>query len=371
MSGWDLAQRGAEAVIVLSGDWLTRSQGPRAPELTHICRRAAIARIGFDVEQLGRWDTTLIAFLWEVRQAAAASGAVLDDSALPESARKLLRLLPLRRAEEAVPKRSPIRPLVWTGTSAFRLLADVAGTTAVVGAAFRGGVRLLLGRAQLRRADLLTDLSDAGPRAVAITGLVNFLVGAILAFVGAVELRRFGAESYTANLVGVAAVRELSSVVTAIVMAGRTGGAYAARIASMVGNDEIAALKVTGIPIGDFLLLPAIISLCIMMPFLYLFGCLLAIAGGMAVATTSLGFTAAEYLRQTLQAVPLSDFLIGALKSATFAVLIGAVGCYTGLKAARSAEAVGNAATRAVVLNIVGIIGLDAVFAVLINTLGY
>ncbi|HEX4023508.1 MAG TPA: ABC transporter permease [Steroidobacteraceae bacterium] len=371
MSGWELRQQEAEAVIVLSGDWLTRSQGPRAPELAHTCRRAAIARIAFDVNHLGRWDTTLVAFLWEVRRAAASTGAVLDDSALPDSARKLLGLLPLQRSEEPTRPRPPVRPLAWMGASTLSLLSEVGGSTTVVGESLRGGLRLLLGRARLRRADLLADLNDAGPRALAITGIVNFLIGAILAFVGAVELRRFAAESYTANLVGVAAVRELSSVVTAIVMAGRTGGAYAARIASMVGNDEIAALKVTGIPIGDFLLLPAVISLCIMMPFLYLFGCFCAIAGGMAVATASLGFTATQYLHQTFDAVPLSDFAIGALKSLTFAILIGAVGCSTGLRSARSAAAVGYAATSAVVLNIVGIIALDAVFAVIINTLGY
>ena len=371
MSAWQFRQSGGRAVIVLSGDWLTRAFGPRAPELVRMCRRGAIERIAFDSNGLGRWDTTLVAFLWEVRRAAERAGAVLDDSALPGSARKLLGLLPIEAAERSASRSRPIRPLWWTGSMTVRFLSDLGGTATVLVASARSGLRLLLRRAQVRRADLLIGLTNAGPRAVAITGIVNFLVGAILAFVGTTELRRFAAENFTANLVGVGAVRELSSVMTAIVMAGRTGGAYAARIASMVGNDEIAALQVTGIPIGDFLLLPAVISLCIMMPLLYLFGCFFAIAGGLAVATVSLGFTVGQYLQQSFAAIPLGDFVIGALKSLIFAVLIGAVGCSVGLKATRSAAAVGDAATSAVVLDIVGIIALDAAFAVIVNSLGY
>lgn len=371
MSGWELRHGEGGAVIVLSGDWLTRSQGPRAPELAHTCRKSAIGRIAFDVTGLGRWDTTLVAFLWEVRAGAAAAGAVFDASALPASARKLLDLLPVSPAERAQPASRRSGLLSWIGSASLRFLADVGGSVGVMADAAGGSLRLLLGRARMRGTDLLADLNDAGPRAVAIVAIVNFLVGAILAFVGAAELRQFSAEGYVADLVGVAAARELASIVTAIVMAGRTGGAYAARIASMVGNDEIAALRVSGIPIGDFLLLPAVTSLCVMMPILYLIGCFVAIGGGLAVATTALGFSAAEYLNRTFDAIPLSDLVFGAIKSVAFAALIGCVGCRVGLKAARNATAVGEAATSAVVLNIVGIIALDAVFAVVADSLGY
>jgi phospholipid/cholesterol/gamma-HCH transport system permease protein len=158
---------------------------------------------------------------------------------------------------------------------------------------------------------------------------------------------------------------------TAIVMAGRSGGAYAARIASMKGNDEIAALQTAGIPINDFVLLPAIASLCLMMPILYLLGTFAAIFGGLAVAVASLGFSAAGYLHATFLAVSAGNFIFGAGKSLAFAALIGIISCRTGLKSARSAAAVGQAATAAVVANIIGIIALDAIFAAIAGAYGF
>jgi phospholipid/cholesterol/gamma-HCH transport system permease protein len=370
MSGWEYRQYDRVGLIVLAGDWLTLAREPQALELRARRNQAAIERVGFDVSRLGRWDTTLVAFLCEVRGAARAAAVTFDDSALPRAARKLLALLPVDPGQEQVPAPERLRFLTWLGGETILLLSDVGASAGVMTGVLGSLLRLLLGRARLRRADLLGDLLAAGPRAIAIVGVANFLVGAILAFVGAQGLHRFGAESYVPSLVGVASVRELSSLITGIVMAGRSGGAYAARIASMRGNDEIAALRVIGIPIEDFLLLPAVMSLCISMPLLYVFGCVFAIGGGFTVATLSLGLSGPAYLRQTLDAVPLSDFIFGAVKSVAFAALIGAASCGMGLKAARSAMAVGEAATSAVVMNIIGIIALDAIFAVIIQTLG-
>jgi phospholipid/cholesterol/gamma-HCH transport system permease protein len=229
----------------------------------------------------------------------------------------------------------------------------------------------LLGRARVRAVDFVTYLLDAGPRAWGVVSVVNFLIGAVLAYIGAAQLRPFGAEEYVPSLTAVASVREISSVMTAIVMAGRTGSAYAARIASMKANDEIAALQTAGIALNDFVLLPAIASLCLMMPILYLLGSLAAILGGLSVSTATLGFTAAGYLHDTLLAVAAGDFIFGAAKSVAFAALIGVTSCRTGLKSARGAAAVGEAATRAVVTNIIGIIAIDAIFAAIAGAYGF
>jgi phospholipid/cholesterol/gamma-HCH transport system permease protein len=218
--------------------------------------------------------------------------------------------------------------------------------------------------------DLLADLRDAGPSALMIVSVVNFLLGAILAFVGAAQLRKFAAGAYVANLVGIALVRELGAVMTAIVMAGRTGGAYAARIATMQGGQEIDALTVTGIPVVDYIVLPSMLSLVITMPLLYLYGCLVGMLGGLVVATLMLNISVVGYVDQTLRAVPLDQFTFGLVKSVAFALLIGVSACHIGLKAGRSAADVGTAATRAVVVGIVGVIALDAVFAVLANAVG-
>jgi phospholipid/cholesterol/gamma-HCH transport system permease protein len=153
-------------------------------------------------------------------------------------------------------------------------------------------------------------------------------------------------------------------------MAGRTGGAYAARIATMQGNEEIDALQVIGIPVSDYLVLPSILALVFTMPFLYLYGCLVGMLGGFVVSFAMLNITGPGYLNETLKAVPLDQFAFGFVKSIAFAILIGVTSCQIGLKAGRSAADVGLAATRAVVTGIVGVIALDAIFAVLADAAG-
>jgi phospholipid/cholesterol/gamma-HCH transport system permease protein len=231
-------------------------------------------------------------------------------------------------------------------------------------------LRAALGKALTRAVDLLADIRAAGPSALMIVSVVNFLIGAILAFVGAMQLRKFAADIYVANLVGLALVREMTAVMTAIVMAGRTGGAYAARIATMRGNEELDALEVVGIPVSDYLILPSVLALVFTMPLLYLYGCLIGILGGLLVAVGLLNITILGFVHQTLDAVPLSQFVFGFAKSIAFAIMIGVTSCRIGLQAGRSAADVGVAATRAVVVGIVGVIAMDAVFAVFADVAG-
>jgi phospholipid/cholesterol/gamma-HCH transport system permease protein len=227
----------------------------------------------------------------------------------------------------------------------------------------------LTGRARMRRVDFVGCMYDAGIAALPMVALVNVLVGAILAFVGAIELRRFGADIYIANLVGLAQVREMAAVMTAIVMSGRTGGAYAAEIASMQGSDELDALRVLGIPLHDYLVLPRVLALTLMTPILYLYGSAIGILGGFAVAVSMLNISPELFVAQTRSAVTMHQIAFGLTKSIAFGALIALAGCRIGLKAGRSATDVGHAATRAVVVSIIGIIMLDAVFAVCANAL--
>jgi phospholipid/cholesterol/gamma-HCH transport system permease protein len=290
---------------------------------------------------------------------------MIDAETLPPSTRTLLGLLP---GSLTVPPPTPRRrfhPLTWLGEATINLLTEIGTLSALLAGTGKGGFLALLGRARMRPVDLLDNIRDAGPSALLIISVVNFLLGAIFAFVGAVQLRRFAADIYVANLVGLALVREMAAVITAIVMAGRTGGAYAARIATMQGNEEIDALQVIGIPTEDYILLPSILALILTMPLLYLYGCLVGIFGGGVVAVSMLNVTVAGFVQQTLGAVPFSQFLFGFGKSIAFAILIGVTSCRIGLKAGRSAADVGTAATRAVVTGIVGVIALDSLFAVI------
>jgi phospholipid/cholesterol/gamma-HCH transport system permease protein len=367
---WRLGQADGHPVLALSGDWI--AQSGRIPEFP----ADALAQLGrgqtlaLDIAGVGRWDSGLIEFLWDARRAAIEAGLAVDTAGLPDSARKLLGLLPDRVTEPKPAPRRRFNPLYWLGGQTVVLLTEVGAVSFLLAATATGGARAVSGRARMRAVDLLGNVRDAGPSALIIVSVVNFLIGAILAFVGAVQLRKFAADIYVANLVGLALVREMAAVMTAIVMAGRTGGAYAARIATMQGNEEIDALQVIGIPVSDYIVLPSILALVFTMPFLYLYGCLVGMLGGFVVSIAMLDITGPGYLAQTLDAVPLDQFAFGFVKSIAFAILIGVTSCQIGLKAGRSAADVGVAATRAVVTGIVGVIALDAVFAVLADVVG-
>ena len=229
--------------------------------------------------------------------------------------------------------------------------------------------RLALRRAKVRRADVVETLAESSSRALAIVAVVNLLMGAILAFVGAVELKRFGAGIYVADLVGVASVRELTPILTGIVLAGRTGASFAARIATMQGNEEIDALTTLGISPVEFLVLPRAVALTLLMPLLYVYGCTFAILGGLSVSAPMLDLSSAAYWAETRNSIGAANFAIGGLKSAVFGALVALLGCHYGLQAERSAAGVGTATTGAVVASIVGIIVIDAVFAVCANAL--
>lgn len=225
------------------------------------------------------------------------------------------------------------------------------------------------GRARFRGTDLLQHIEDSGAHALPIVTLVSVLVGMILGFVGAVQLRLFGAQIYVADLVGIATVREMGAIMTAIIMAGRTGAAYAAQLGTMQVNEEIDALTTLGIPPIDFLVLPRMLALMLMMPLLCIYADFMGIMGGAIVGVGMLDITAVQYFKQTQAAIDLTNFSLGVSKSLAFAIIVALSGCLRGLQCGRSASAVGDAATSAVVTAIVWIIVTDGLFAVLCDIL--
>jgi phospholipid/cholesterol/gamma-HCH transport system permease protein len=247
-------------------------------------------------------------------------------------------------------------------------LASVIPVRAItfLGQVLISAVELVRGHWQFRPKDLGRVMADCSARAVPIVTVVNVLVGAILAFVGAVQLVKFGAGIYVADLVGIAVAREMAAIITAVVMAGRTGAAFAAELATMQANEEIDALEVLGLNAVDFLVLPRVLSLLLMMPLLYIYGCVTGLLGGMLVAAGMLDISPAAYLDRTIDALDWSHLGLGFSKSFVFGALIGMVGSYFGLYAERNAAGVGVATTNSVVVSIV----LDAVFAVCANALG-
>jgi phospholipid/cholesterol/gamma-HCH transport system permease protein len=227
-----------------------------------------------------------------------------------------------------------------------------------------------VGRAQFRRSDLILISQESGAQALPIVSLISLLVGLILAFIGAVQLMMFGAQIYVANLVGIAMVRVMGAIMTGIIMSGRTGASFAAQLGTMQVNEEIDALKTLGVSPMEFLVLPRMLALVLMMPLLCLYADLMGVLGGLIVGVGMLDLNLMEYYNQTRAAVGLNDLLIGLFHSLVFGVLVALAGCLRGLQCGRSASAVGDATTSAVVTGIVSIIVATAIITVMTNVLG-
>lgn len=360
---------GGDTLVSLSGDWMVRLEGIALPAGDALFGRKDMTAVLFETSRLGRWDSSLLVYLAALRRDAALRSIRFDDGGIPVAARRLLALLPEQNAAKAAPPRQPLL-LERVGVAAIAGGSELLAVTALLGGQVLQTGAAVFGRARMRRVDLVACLYDAGIAALPMVALVNVLVGGILAFVGAIELRRFGADIYIANLVGIAQVREMAAVMTAIVMSGRTGGAYAAEIASMQGSNELDALRVLGIPVQDYLILPRVLALTFMTPLLYLYGSFVGILGGFAVAVSMLDISPGLFIAQTRGAVTIDQVVFGLTKSFAFGALIAIAGCRIGLKAGRSATDVGHAATSAVVVGIIGVIMLDAMFAVCANALG-
>lgn len=228
---------------------------------------------------------------------------------------------------------------------------------------------MLSGKSRFRGRDLLRLIQECGVDALPIVSLISILVGLILAFVGAIQLRMFGATIYIADLVGISMARAMGAIMTGIIMAGRTGASFAAAIGTMQVNEEIDALKTSGIPPIDFLVLPRVLALALMMPLLTLYADAMGMMGGLLVAVAGLDINFFEYFNQTKLAVNLTNVGIGVFSGLVFGVLVGLSGCLRGIQCGRSASAVGSATTSAVVSGIVSIIVATAVITVVCDVL--
>jgi phospholipid/cholesterol/gamma-HCH transport system permease protein len=278
---------------------------------------------------------------------------------------------------EAVPERAGARQgvvvpwwLARIGTAVLNAREPVLEMLGFIGQVTQALGRLARGKARFRVTDLMLLIQQAGAEALGIITLISFLVGLILAFVGAVQLQQFGAAIYVANLVGIAMVREMGAMMAGIVMAGRTGAAYAAQLGTMKVTQEVDALTTMGISPLDFLVLPRMIALCLMMPLLCLYADLVGILGGGAVGVGMLHLAPLVYYNQTAGAVTVGDLVGGVFKASVYGVLIAISGCLRGMQCGNSSSAVGDAATSAVVTGIVFIICACGLFAVVFYVLG-
>lgn len=357
--------------IRLAGEWTMGSPLPQADDiLQHFHSEGPIRRVVFDSRDLGRWDSLLLTFLIRIIDRCAERRIDVDKQGLPEGVRGLLDLaceVPERKGARRKTTRLGI--LAQIGAHSLNAVTESKHLLAFIGAATLGFVNLARGRASYRRVDLGLLIQDCGPQALPIVTLISLLVGLILAFVGAVQLQMFGAQIFIADLVGLGMSREMGAMMTAIIMAGRTGAAYAAQLGSMQVNEEIDALKTMGLSPMEFLVLPRMIALILMMPLLCLYADFMGILGGALVSIGMFDLSFLEYFQQTRDRLDLTDFAVGVTKSAVFGVLVAIAGCMRGLQCGRSSTAVGFAATSAVVTGIVFIIVSDSVMTLIITAL--
>lgn len=362
---------GGVVVVRLAGSWHLASGLPSVAPLERELKVGDPAGIAFDTAELGQWDSAVLTFLAGVSRLAREYQIDVDRSGLPEGLRRLMALA------EAVPEKADARGsededdfVERLGERAidthrlFKSDLDFLGRLVqTLGLAVRG-------KARFRGSDLALLVQQNGLEALPIVTLVTFLLGLILAFVGAIQLQTFGATIYVADLVGVAMVRDMGALITGIIMAGRSGAAFAAQLGSMKVTQEIDALETMAISSMEFLVLPRVVALSLMMPLLTLYGDAMGILGGAFVGVTMLDLSPTEYLLQTADGVSLSHVVGGVFKGSVYGVLIATAGCLRGVQCGRSSSAVGDAATSAVVTSIVAIIVACGLFAFVFYALG-
>jgi phospholipid/cholesterol/gamma-HCH transport system permease protein len=364
-------QRGETITLTVSGDWSIHQKLPSLAGVQRLFTEAKdLRRLAVEAADLKGWDSALLSFLFSLETLCRDRGIMLDSGALPAGLRRLTALA--SSSPQSRSDRAKARPsfLARVGAAAIDEAGALRRSVAFLGESMIGLGSFIRGRARYRRSDLLTLMEECGAQALPIVTVISLLIGMIFAFVGAVQLKQFGADIYDANLVAVAMSREMAAVMTGIVLAGRTGAAFAAQIGAMQGNEEIDALSTLGISAIEFLVIPRMLALILMTPLLCIYANAMGLLGGYIVAMGTLNVTSPAYLLQTQLAVTLGDFSIGIFKSVVFGALVAVTGCMRGIESGRSAAAVGQATTSAVVSGILSIIVADAIFSILLNILG-
>ncbi|UFS72878.1 ABC transporter permease [Geomonas sp. RF6] len=359
-------------LLTIAGDWQLTAMHPSADAvLSELAPGAPTKHVTFATAGLQRWGSGLLVFLARIFEACRKNSIAVDQSGLPSGVRKLLALAAPDNQRSGVTHGSARPPFL--ERVADLALNQVKGGKLLL--AFLGEVtlaflKMLRGKGDFRRLDLLVTVQETGAQALPIVTLISLLVGMILAFVAAIQLKLFGAQIYVADVVGIGVVRVMGAVMTGVIMSGRTGAAFAAQLGTMQVNEEIDALETLGFSSVEFLVLPRLLALMLMMPLLCVYSDLMGVIGGMIVGVGMLDLGVMEYINESQRALNLTHFLVGLFHSFVFGILVAVSGCLRGIQCERSASAVGYAATSAVVTSIVCIVIATAVITLSCQVLG-
>lgn len=342
--------------VTFCGDFVNYTDDKAKESLYDSFEHTPLQSLDIDCTGLQKWDSTLVVIICELIKEAKKKSVTFQMTGFPDS---LKRLVDLAFSVNRNPPPHGDISLPWLeglgswGVSRWHAFCKgiefIKQTFASLG-------RMFIGKAVFRRVDFLFALEDCSYKAIAIVSVVSFMVGLILAFVGAIQLRIFGVEIYVASLVAIGMTRIMGAIMTGIIMSGRTGASYAATIGTMQVNEEIDALKTMGVPTTDFLVLPRLAALIVTLPFLTLLSDVMGIIGGAVVGVLTLGIPWQEYWKYTYNALTLNNFWLGIFHGFVYGWIISLCGCYYGIYSGRNADSVGVATTNAVVSSIVWMI---------------
>lgn len=346
-----------QMLLHISGTWTLQTDPPQLP----LSELPAAARIGFACAALEDWDTRLLIFLKAVLTTVRSQGGEVDVDGLPPGVRRLLALSTAVPEHIAPPPTT--RPWLATrlGTQTLQLYRQWQEIATFIGDIILALLALFSGKRPFKSRDFFAFVQSCGAESLPIVSLIAVLVGVILSFVGAVQLQMFGAQIYVANLVALGMVLEMGALMSGVIIAGRIGASYAAQLGTMQVNEEIDALRTMGISPVGFLVLPRMLALMLMLPLLCIYADIMGILGGSLIGVTMLDLSLIEFWTQAQKTLHLSQCGQGLLKSSVFGVLIGFAGCLRGMQCGRSALAVGEATTSAVVTSIVLIVVSDSI----------
>jgi phospholipid/cholesterol/gamma-HCH transport system permease protein len=363
----NLGKSGRNLLLSLEGNWNIRDtrHGEIDALFAELDREGPADALQIDMSKVGSWDTSLLIVIARAEDWCQKHNVKFLRESLPKSVASLIAIseeVPERKTGRESKKSSSL--FATLGNKTINVFEGVGTALEFTGDAVLSFGRLLRGKAAFDWRMFWLTMQECSAQALPIVGMISFLTGLIFAFVGAIQLRQFGAGIYVANLVAVAMAREMGAIMTGIIMAGRTGAAFAAQIGSMKVSEEIDALRTLAISPMDFLVSPRLLALFFMMPLLVLYSDLVGILGGAFVGLTFLGISWSQYWNQTIGSMGLVDIATGLGKSAVFGVIVAMAGCERGMKCGNNAASVGSAATSAVVLGITWIVASDAIIDV-------
>ena len=363
-----LSRQQNSLVITLESDIVNYDNPSQTRELFSAIKNSVT--ISFNAKNLKKWDSSLVSVLYKLAIEAKKQNISVSWNSLPKNLQRLLKLALAVDKNPTISKPKKLPFLENIGNSTLQQYETLKKVFSFLAQTCHSLKRLITGKAVMRSLDFDFALEDCSYKAVGIVCLVSFMVGLILAFVGALQLQMFGAQIYIASLVTIGMIRIMGAIMVGIIMAGRTGASYAAALGTMQVNEEVDALKTMGFPITDFLVLPRLLSLVFTMPFLTILADIMGMIGGAFVAVLMLDISAVQYWQYSVNAFGLANFLVGVFHGFIYGIIIALCGCYQGINCGRNADSVGVATTKAVVSSIVTMIVITGFLTLIFQVLG-